>query len=120
MENNGWRSQNTLGDYFFDLESQQLTRAGELKVRWIVLEAPVSRRTVYVLRGQNHEATSIRLDSVQQAVARMLPDRPLPPVLLTDVAPAGGSGEYFETVDRTYRSSIPEPRLSGTPGEDEN
>ena len=120
MTDNGWRSQNTLGDHFFDLESERLTRAGELKVHWIIMDAPLRRRTVFVLRGHSHEATSVRLDSVQQAVARMLPGGPLPPVLLTDVAPGGGSGEYFETVDRTYRSTIPEPRLPEMSGDDEN
>jgi hypothetical protein len=120
MMNNGWRSQNTVADYFFESQTQQLTRAGELKVRWIVTEAPLSRRTVFVLRGRNHEATSIRLDAVQRAVARILPDGPLPLVLLTDAAPRGGSGDYFEHISRTYMSSIPAPRLPEATGDGKN
>jgi hypothetical protein len=116
MANNGWRSQNTLGDHFFEPETQQLTRAGVLKVRWIVTETPLSRRTVFVLKGESQEATSTRLDSVQQAVARIVTEGPMPPVLLTDVAPRGGPGEYFDQVDRAYKSSMPPPRLSPSQG----
>jgi hypothetical protein len=120
MANNGWRSQTTMGDCFFDQETQQLTKSGELKLRWIVTEAPVDRRTVFVLRGHSPEATSIRVDSVQQAVVRILPEGPLPPVLITDTAPRGGSGDYLDHIDRTYRSSLPAPHLPAAPGEGEN
>jgi len=40
-----------------------------------------------------------------------VPDGARPEVLLTDTIPVGGSGEYFDAVDRSRRESIPEPRL---------
>ena len=87
QNDNGWRLQNTLVHQLFNSESQELNQAGEMKVHWIVTQAPMHRRTVYVLRGSNPEATAIRVDSVQQAIANLVPSGPLPEVLLTDTAP---------------------------------
>src|SRR5690606_38490270 len=48
---NGWRRQNTLGTEMFSIETGELTQAETHKVRWIVTQAPVQRRTVWVLRA---------------------------------------------------------------------
>jgi hypothetical protein len=119
MADNGWRLQNTLGDDFFETETQQLTRAGQLKVQSILRDSPLHRRAVYVLRGENAETSAIRLDSVQRSVAGMVQEGELPPVSLTDSVPRGGSGDYYDQVDRSYRSSMPTPRLPEMAGEGE-
>lgn len=111
MTDNGWRLQNTLSDYFFTGERQELTQAGFLHVRWIVTQAPPHRRTVFVLRGPSAEATAARVEAVHLALNQLAPEGNRPQVLLTDVAPPGGSGEYFDAVDRQLRQSIPSPRL---------
>lgn len=116
MKDNGWRLENTLSDSFFHAESQRLTRAGELKVRWIVTQAPVARRTVYVLRGETPAATTTRLDTVQEYLATLVPEGARPDVLLTDIVPPGGSGEYFDAVDRQFKASVPPPRLPSAGG----
>ena len=36
-------------------ETQELTRAGEMKVQWILTQMPARRRTVFVLRGGTPE-----------------------------------------------------------------
>jgi len=111
MTDNGWRNQNTLSDHLFDVEKNSLTQAGALKVRWIVTQAPRHRRTVFVLRGATPDATLARVDAVQEAITRLVPQGNRPEVLLTDVIPAGGSGDYFDAVDRALKDSIPSPRL---------
>ena len=73
MVNNGWRRQNLLGDYHFDPDSNQLTRAGEIKVHWILTQAPIHRRSVYVQRGANEAETASRIASVQDFSAKMSP-----------------------------------------------
>jgi hypothetical protein len=110
MVNNGWRMQNTLGTYLFD-DTQQLNRAGEIKLRWILTQAPHHRRAVFVLQGHTPQETAVRVESVQQAISRMVPAGPLPPVMLTDTEPEGGSGEYYDAVNRALQSSLPSPRL---------
>jgi hypothetical protein len=107
----GWRQNNTLSDHFFGLEDQQINQAGEIKVRWIVTQAPPHRRTVFVLRGSTPEATSARIAEVQRIIGKFVPEGQRPEVLLTDVIPPGASGDYFYQVDVQFKQSIPAPRL---------
>jgi uncharacterized membrane protein YgcG len=109
--NNGWRLQNTIGDAYFDPNSQELTVAGQTKVKWIVQQAPISRRTVFVLVNEDQEATKTRVSSVQQAVGRFTIKGPPAEVQLTDRDITGGSGEYYDSVDRALKGSVPVPRL---------
>ena len=116
MTDNGWRMQNTISDHLFDGETNHLTQAGALKVRWIVTQAPPHRRTVFVLRGATPDATLARVDAVQEVITHLVPQGNRPEVLLTDVVPVGGSGEYFDSVDRQLKDSIPPPRLPQATG----
>src|SRR5688572_26313840 len=50
---NGWKMQNTIGTFLFEAETQRLNTAGELLVKWIVTQAPIHRRAVFVLKGDN-------------------------------------------------------------------
>ena len=111
MVDNGWKLQNTIPDPLFDSESQELTRAGELKVRWILTQMPMHRRSVFVLRGATPEATETRINSVQKVAESVHGESGMAMVAVTDVIPRGGSGDYFERVNRGYESSVPAPRL---------
>jgi hypothetical protein len=113
--NNGWRLQNTIGEAYFDPATQELTIAGQAKVKWIVQQAPISRRTVYVLIGEAEETTNARINAVQQAVGRFTIKGPPAAVLPTDRDITGGSGEYYDSVDRALKSSVPAPRLPAAP-----
>mgnify|MGYP005842615955 CR=1 FL=1 len=116
MTDRGWQLQNTLNDHFFDPEEQRLTRAGQIKLRWIATQAPLHRRAVYVLRGSSDQATQARVASIQKYLDDISPAGTRPSVYLTDVAPPGGSGDYFDQVDRQLKSSIPAPRLPSMQG----
>lgn len=107
----GWRQNNTLSDHFFNVEDQSINQAGEIKIRWIVTQAPPHRRTVFVLRGQSSNATNARVQAVQKTVDKLAIDGPRPDVQLTDAVPPGASGDYFDQVDRQFKQSIPAPRL---------
>jgi uncharacterized membrane protein YgcG len=114
--NNGWRLQNTVGTWFYEDGSNDLTRAGELKVKQIVTQNPAHRRTVFVLMGDTQAVTAKRVEAVQRAVSKFVPEGPLPQILLTDVDVEGGSGDYFDRIDSAYRQSIPAPRLESGGG----
>ena len=116
MVHNGWQMQNTIGEAYFNHESQELTRAGELKVRSIVLESPEQFRTVYVLRGRNADVTAIRVDSVQSAVARAIPHGAMPSVVETGTELRGTPGEYVDHTIRGAASSRPAPVLPAAGG----
>jgi len=111
MVANGWRAQNTLGTHYFDPDTQLLNQAGQLKLRWILTQAPPERRTVFVLRATTPDANAARMKTVQEHVAAIVPEEMSPPVVQTDVEPRGRSGAYIFAVDSMIRSSIPAPRL---------
>jgi len=111
----GWRLENTLVEFLFT-EDQELTHAGKLKVRHILTQVPAHRRTIFVLKADNQEMTDRRVDAVQRAAADILPEGTLPPVLVTDQIPRGGSGDYLNLVNRKYRESIPAPVLPSSEG----
>jgi len=83
--------QNTVGTFLFDRETQRVNEAGELLVKWIITQAPINRRAVFVLKGDTADATNARVQSVQAAVAKY---GCVCPVLLTDCEPAGWSAAY--------------------------
>ncbi len=111
MTDKGWQLQNTIPSELFDLETQELTRAGELKVQWILTQMVPRRRTVFVLRGKTPEITETRLKSVEKAAVEVVGDSATNMIAVTDVVPRSGSGAYYERVSTGYESSIPPPRL---------
>lgn len=106
---NGWKMQNTVGTFLFD-DNQSLNKAGELQVKWIVTQAPIHRRAVFVLKADNPEQTAARVASVNAAVAKYAGPN-IPPVMVTDTEPSGWSGSYVDAISQALNSSIPAPRL---------
>ena len=116
MVNNGWKMQNTIGTFLFNAETNELNSAGEAQVKWVVTQAPIHRRAVFVLVGDSAQDTKTRLDSVQRYISRLCPEGHLPPVMLTHTEPDGASGEYFDHINRAMLQSIPAPRLPAGEG----
>jgi hypothetical protein len=108
--------QNTIGTFLFD-DNQELNRAGELQVKWIVTQAPLHRRAVFVLRGDNAEQTNARIASVNAAVSKYA-DGTIPPVIPTNTEPPGWSGSYVDSMAQQFQATIPAPRLPASSGGD--
>jgi hypothetical protein len=113
---NGWKVQNTIGSMLFNPETQQLNQAGDLLVRWIVTQAPIHRRAVFVVKGDNADITRARVDSVNAAVARWA-GGPVCPVMLTTTEPTGWPASYVDSITQQFNSTIPSPRLPGGDGD---
>jgi hypothetical protein len=111
MVSNGWRRQNMLGDAHFDPSTGQLTEAGRIKLRWILINAPQQHRVVYIRVGMTDEETSSRFASVQQLVCQIAPTNP-PPVLPTSIADEGRPAAEVDAISRKYLDSTPLPRLA--------
>ncbi|MHB0960950.1 MAG: hypothetical protein ACYC6N_30860 [Pirellulaceae bacterium] len=110
MVDKGWQLQNTIPDELFHPETQELTRAGELKVKWIVTQMPAGRRAVYVLRGATIESTDTRVKSVEKAATEVAGD--ISPLIgVTDLIPRGGSAAYYERVNSGFETASPPPVL---------
>ncbi len=86
---NAWRRQNLLADYHFGADGAQLSEAGQSKIRWILTEAPVEHRTVFVRRGETPQQTASRMDAVKEYALKVAPEGGPPNVIESNVGPAG-------------------------------
>lgn len=111
MINNGWRTQNTLGDDHFDADTGLLNEAGELKVREILAISPPEHRTVFVLQARDAEETAARNHSVRGLVTRLHPFSAGPLVSVTSNRPSTASAEYVNTIGTRFNQTTPDPRL---------
>lgn len=111
QRNNGWRLYNTLGTPMFDPITNRLTDAGRAHLKWIMTYAPLNRRVIFVLKGEDTGKTAHRVESTQLAISEIVPVGNLPPIYLTDVESTGSSGVYQTAVYRAMVSSVPSPRL---------
>jgi hypothetical protein len=110
MADNGWREQNTFTDFLFADERSELNLAGREKLRSILTQLPPHRRQIFVVEAERPEETAARVASVQQQIAELAPHQTVP-VFLTQLQPRYGDGRYQNGVNRSYDSTLPEPRL---------
>jgi hypothetical protein len=89
MSQNGWRRQNLLADQHFQETGGKLNEAGQAMVRRIVIDSATRPHPIYVHRGQNADETAARMTAVQQFAAKIATDGGVPPVLATNLDPAG-------------------------------
>jgi len=107
----GWKQQTTVSDYHFEDNGATLTKAGQMKVKWIINNVPDPFRTVYVQQADGQQETTRRLDDVQQYLANRVTGDPLPAVLPTRHGEPGHSAEYAYDVYSKFRNTIPNPRI---------
>ena len=81
------------------------------QVRWILTQAPVAHRTVFVERGFSPQETNARLDSVRRMAGRFALPGDNADVQETNLVSHGWSGAYYDMIDQKFRSSTPDPRL---------
>lgn len=111
MIQNGWQRQNTLGSNLFHPQTQEVSDFGKRQLRRILLQHPENRRQVFVEQGETKEVTGARVDSVQQSIAAMFPNRAQPTVLQARRGPVGTAASTIDAVYRKFNASIEEPRL---------
>ena len=110
MANNGWRRNNLLGAHHFDAETASLNEAGKLRVAWILTQAPMHRRTVFVERSLNSVETGRRIEAAQQFAATVAPEGTIQ-VVDTHIISEGRSAVDVDTTNVRFRESAPAPIL---------
>ncbi len=116
MVNNGWRRQNLLCEYHFEDDSMKLTSAGDLKVRWILTQAPAGRRVVFVQRGDRPAITAARVEAVQKLGLDILPNGELPDIVETNMETPGRPAQEVDTISVAWGGTMPVPRLPNRSG----
>ncbi len=111
MINNGWRRQNLLGPHHFNASAKQLTTAGELRVRWIMTQAPADRRSIFVERAAEAEVTEQRLATVREYAAPLAIDGQTPMVSDTHLISEGRPAAVVDSTNVRFLESMPPPTL---------
>ena len=79
--NKGWCQQNTLGDLHFLENGAELNELGRIKIRSIVTESPLFRRSLYVYRAETPEKTAAHMAAVERLASQIAPDGLAVPVM---------------------------------------
>jgi len=111
MVNNGWRRQNLLGAHYFNPETNQLNAAGQLRVQWILTQAPADRRSIFVERALNPEANRKRLAAVRDYAAQVAVDSRTPQVSETYLISEGRPAAVVDAINVKFQQSMPTPVL---------
>jgi hypothetical protein len=116
MINNGWRRQNLLGPHHFTANSDKLTTAGELRVRWIMTQAPGDRRTIFIERDIDPTVTAERLATARGYASQVSPDGQIAQVAETFLISEGRPASVVDATNVRFQESLPPPVLPASSG----
>ena len=111
MINNGWRRQNLLGPHHFNADATQLTTAGELRVQWIMTQAPPDRRSIFVERSTEADVTQQRLATVRDYTGQIPFGGPAPLVADTHLMSEGRPAAVVDATNVRFQESMMPPKL---------
>lgn len=106
----GWALATTLHDYHFDADTQQLTRAGESQLMWVLNSVPAQYRTVYVSQGVTTEMGQMRLAQADKFM-RESGCANIPPIVMKYEIFNGRPANEVDRLRFLELQSIPRPRL---------
>jgi len=107
---NGWKRQNTLGEYYFD-PNGMLTDSGRMKVDWILTQSAHQDRTVFVYKAANSTETAARVAAVRGEIQRIQPENDDPQVVVTDIRPVEWPAQQVGRIGAKFNESLPAPVL---------
>ncbi|MEW4561873.1 hypothetical protein AB1K70_05065 [Bremerella sp. JC770] len=116
MTATGIRLQNTLSDHYFDQETGELTRAGQMKIRTILMNSE-GRRDIFVMQGLTRPETESRIAAVKAGLTELVGSPDATAIYVSPDQPTGRAADYIDDVWRRERSSIPAPRLPAFTGD---
>ncbi len=111
MVENGWRRQNLLGPHHFDPESGKLTSSGELRLRWIMTQAPENRRGIFVERSIDENVTAARLATVRDYATQVAINGAVPEINETYLMAEGRPASVVDATNVRFQESTPPPVL---------
>lgn len=111
MIENGWRRQNLLGEHHFTPDAKALTKAGELKMQWILTQAPPTHRTVFVERSVDPSVTASRMAAAREYAAVVAVDGQPPQVSETHIVSEGRPASIVDSINVRFQESAMPPVL---------
>lgn len=116
MINNGWRRQNLLGQHHFEEGSGELTKAGKMKAKWILTQAPQDRRMIYVERGEDQSETASRIAAVHSWASNQSPASEQVLVNDTHIVSEGHTAGSVDSIFVGFQTNQPPPVLAPAEG----
>ena len=110
--NNGWIVATTLYDYHFSPDTDDLTRAGRLQLRWILENAPLSHRMIFVQAADYADSSQARLKNVRDAAGEIVGAANVPSVMLRVTSPLSRPAEEVRKIRDAELESQPNPRIT--------
>jgi hypothetical protein len=111
MIENGWRRQNLLGEHHFNPLGTGLTKAGELKVQWIMTQAPPAHRTVFVERSVEPSITASRVAAARDYATQITVDGRQPQISETYIVSEGRPASVVDSINVRFQESAIPPVL---------
>ncbi len=110
--NNGWVTMNTLYDYHFEPDTQQLNASGRMQVRWILENAPARHRYVFVQAAADQSESEARAAMAKNEAIALVGEAQVPQVLVRVTSPVGRPAEELDVIRRLERESTLKPRIT--------
>jgi hypothetical protein len=110
QEANGWLSETTLYEYYFNPDTNELTQPGKSQLRWILDYAPPSYRNVWIQQVDDPVASQQRMQNVR-LVAAQIAGNNVPPIQYRVAMPPSRPAIEADTIRRKELMTIPTPRI---------
>jgi hypothetical protein len=111
MVRNGWQRQNLLGPHYFNPETNQLTTAGQMQIRWILTQAPPGRRQIFIERSIDPTLTAERVAVTRDYAARVAIEGQAPEIYETNMVAEGRPAAAVDMVNVKFMENMPVPVL---------
>jgi hypothetical protein len=111
MVNNGWRRQNLLGAHYFNPETNQLNAAGQLRVQWIMTQAPPDHRSIFIEHSLDQNVNNQRMSAVQDYATQVSMDGRPPQIAQTHLMAEGRPASIVDATNTKFQQSVPAPVL---------
>ena len=111
MVQNGWRRQNLLGSHHFDETNGKLTTAGELKIQWVITQAPQQHRQIFVERSLDPTVTNRRINIARDYAVIVAQGKATPEIYETHLLAEGRPATTVDAVNVRFQESMPPPVL---------
>ncbi len=113
----GLQMAHTLTSDYFDPNTHELNRVGEMRVAWIMQNSPSAERQIYVYEDQTGPALDMRMASIRQVVDRWYGHLGPVNIASSRLNPTPIPATYQKTILDQYASGQPAPVIpiaSGT------
>jgi hypothetical protein len=111
MVRNGWRRQNLLGSHHFDPNTNRLSEAGQLQVRWIMTQAPPGRRQIYIERSLDPAVNEARMAAARDYASRVATDGQMPQVYESNLIVEGRPAPVVDATNVKFMENMRVPAL---------